>query len=286
MGYEQWTEHDEGAGYTATGRTVTALEPGVYDIALVNGVLIWVPVENRTEELIRFPDTPVAEVATEIEKFWDREALFRAHGLPHKRGILLWGPPGSGKTCTLALVTRDVVRRGGIVIIFRTPGVFSVGYRQLRAIQPDVPLVVLMEDIDELLSKTNKSEVLNLLDGIEATHKTVFLATTNYPESPNLGPRIVNRPSRFDRRFKIGHPGIESRKMYLETITVPGDDIDICKYAADTDGLSLAHVKELFVATVLLGVNYSKTLKTLKTMSEKPSSAYDEDGHQGFGTYA
>ena len=60
---------------------------------------------------------------------------------------------------------------------------FLAGYRALRQIQPNAPIVVLMEDLDEILkgkSSAGESRILNLLDGVESTHNVVFLATTNY----------------------------------------------------------------------------------------------------------
>jgi SpoVK/Ycf46/Vps4 family AAA+-type ATPase len=275
MGYSQWNEVDGGIAFSASDQTVPKLPPGVYALQVTQGVLYWVPVENRTDEIIRFPETPIDEVVAEIQTFWTREDEFKTHGLPYKRGILLWGPPGSGKTSTLAFLTRDVVERGGVVVMFNGPSMFTTGYRMFRMVQPDTPLVVLMEDLDEILDHANQSEILNLLDGVEATHKVVFLATTNYPEK--LGPRIVNRPSRFDRRFKIGHPNETSRRIYIESLIRPGDDVNLEQYARDTDGMSLAHVKELFVATALLGSPYDRTVRTLQAMKEKATSAYDED---------
>ncbi|MFK5088309.1 AAA family ATPase, partial [Klebsiella pneumoniae] len=71
-----------------------------------------------------------------------------------------------------------------------------------------------MEDIDATLEIYNESTVINLLDGVDRVDKIVFLATTNYPEK--LGTRIMNRPSRFDKRFKVGYPTDNTRKIYLE----------------------------------------------------------------------
>lgn len=282
MAYEQWYAAEEGSAYTGTGKTVDSIPPGVYDLQVVpNSGTFWVPVDRRNDDVLRFPETPVDEVVADIQRFWDREAAFVSHGLPYKRGILLYGPPGSGKTCTLELVVRDVVARGGVVAMFSGPAVFLAGYRMLRAIQPETPLVVLMEDIDGILTPTTQSSILNLLDGVEAIHKVVFLATTNYPE--HLQERIANRPSRFDRKVHIPHPNEESRRLYLETIALPNDDVDLGKYAKDTVGLSLAHLKELFVSTVLLGTPYDETLRTLRAMRDRTTSF---DDNPSFGQYA
>ena len=238
---------------------------------------------RRYDKIIRFPHAQVDRVIDEIERFWEREETFKTFKLSFKRGIIMHGPPGSGKTSALQLVARDVVERGGVVIIF-DPDLFGSAYRQLRVVQPDVPVVVLMEDIDALLESRNESAVLNILDGAEGVRKVVFVATTNYPEK--LGPRIWNRPSRFDRRVKVGHPDEVGRKMYLESLIEGHEnelDVDVDKFIKQTHGMSLAHLKELFVATQIIGLSFDEAATHLKEMhKERPTSAddtaeFDED---------
>ena len=163
----------------------------------------------------------------------------------------------------------DVVKRGGIVINFRHPGLFLAGIRALRQIQPDIPIVAIMEDIDSILNNCNESSVLNVLDGVNDIDKVVFLATTNYPD--RLGDRIINRPSRFDKRFSIGFPNKASRKVYFEHLIGGRDipDIDLKKWVKDTDEMTIAHLKELFVAVVILGDTYEEAIETLQGMQEK-----------------
>jgi SpoVK/Ycf46/Vps4 family AAA+-type ATPase len=231
---------------------------------------------GRTDKLLRFPHAEVDTVLREIEIFWQREAVFQEFNLPYKRGILMYGPPGSGKTSALQLVARDVVDRGGIVLIWDT-GLFTSAYRQIRAVQPETPIVVLMEDLDAILEGRIESAVLNVLDGAEEMHKVVFVATTNYPEK--LGARIINRPSRFDKRIRVGHPDEVGRRMYLESLVEghPELEIDLDLYIKDTAGMSIAHLKELFVATVLIGVPYLDALKHLRAMHLDKASSTDDD---------
>jgi hypothetical protein len=276
----KWRVVDDGM-YTAVGHTTTVMPPGVYDIVVdQRGTVYWQEIEPRTDDIIRFPNAPIDEVVGEIERFWSREAKFKQYGLPFKRGILLWGPPGSGKSCTLQMVAREMVKLGGYVVQFNSVEHFVSAYRILRSVQPESKLIVLMEDLDEILkgkSSSGESRILNLLDGIESTHKVVFLATTNYPRE--LGPRISNRPSRFDHKVHVSHPKTEDRRTYLQSLIRSDDDetVNVEQYVRDTEGLSLAHVKELFVAAHILGENYADCAARLKTMSEKESSVDDGD---------
>jgi len=288
-GLVQWTSSD-GKTFVPASHTSDKITPGVYEIQHSNTIGIYfqkIPV--LSQGLLRFPQTNAEKVVTEIQKFWERESLFREYKLTYKRGIILWGPPGSGKSCTIQLIMRDVVERNGIVIKFTHPSLFIEGMRVFREIEPATPVVVLMEDIDSTLQHFNESEVLNILDGVNQVEKAVFLATTNYPEQ--LGERIINRPSRFDKRFKIGHPNAESRKMYLEYL-IGKDRIDklnipVDKWVEDTEGFSLAHLKELFVAVVILGDDYKDAVATLDGMKEdRISSAQDEMRSMGFGKSA
>lgn len=183
----------------------------------------------------------------------------------------------SGKSCTIQLIMEDVVNREGIVIKFTDPFLFTQGMRVLRQIQQDTPVVVIIEDIDSFLEMYNESEILNVLDGVNEVNKVVFLATTNYPEK--LGARIVNRPSRFDKRFRIGYPSKASRRMYFEHLIGEGDEnklkqkisdlnLDLDRWVEDTDEMSVAHLKELFIQVVIIGDTYEESIETLKSMKE------------------
>ena len=281
--YVQWGTSDNRI-FLPSSKTVGKLIPGVYEVKIASQIgLYFEKIPVKTEGLVRFPDTNSDKVVSEIQKFWDRESFFKQYEITYKRGIMLFGPPGSGKSCTVQLIMQDVVRRHGVVIEFGEPNLFIDGMRVLRQVQPDTPVVVIMEDIDSILENYSESEVLNILDGVNEMHKVVFLATTNYPNK--LGHRVMNRPSRFDKRFRIGFPSKESRRIYLQHLigkdNISKLNIDINKWVNDSDEFSVAHLKELFVAVVILGDPYEKALSTLKKMKEKVNDN-DYEAHLGF----
>jgi len=268
----QWTTHDKKVFVPSTYST-PKLEPGLYEIDHNPNVGIFFRrVGLGTEGIVRFKETSSDAVVKEIETFWEREDLFEKFNLAFKRGILLWGPPGSGKTCTIKMVIEDLIKRKGIVVKFGHPECFVQGMRSFREIEPDTPCVVLMEDLDSILERYNESDVINILDGVDMINKVVYVATTNYPTK--LGARIVNRPSRFDKRIKIGKPNSESRKTYFEHLfNANGKELrekfDIAQWVEDTDDLSIAHLKELFVSMVILGKEYKESITRLRHMKDQ-----------------
>jgi hypothetical protein len=264
--------------YTISYSTITTptMEPGLYDMVINDGRLFFSQVDLRDDQLLVFPGSEQDSILKDITTFWDSEDRFKKYDIPFKRGIMLWGPPGSGKSSLLRLVSRDVIARGGVVFQFSNPDLFVSGYRMFREVQPDTPIVVIMEDLDTIFSHSNESKILNLLDGAELAEKTVFLATTNYPEK--LGPRIMNRPSRFDRVYRIPHPNAKARQLYLETLAAQGGDtVPAAEWAKLTSGLSLSHLKELFVGTHIMGGNPDEVIRILKGMKARHSSAEDDD---------
>lgn len=276
-GYSQWatTDDDDGGKFVPVGRTIEALRPGYYDLSSVQGQIYFVPVRAREDPLLEFPDSPSQAVLQGIIDFWNREAVYRKFGLAYKRGVFLWGPPGSGKTSCMQLVAREIVARGGVVLTF-SPSYFLDAYRAFRDIQPETHLLVLMEDFESMI-KERESRILNILDGVESLDRVTFLASSNFPE--RLESRIINRPSRFDVCIKIGHPDSRARQLYLESLVHQDDAvaIDVDRYVRDTETMSLAHIKELFVATVVLNLDYAHTLRRLKTMGEKTASSVDDE---------
>jgi len=165
-----------------------------------------------TDELYEVPDSASEKIIQQIEKFWASEDKFKAKGLVHKRGILLWGPPGSGKTSTIHLIAKRVIESGGIVFLSDKPGIAADGLRQFRKIEPKRPILLVMEDIDAICQRYEQ-ELLSLLDGEVQVNNIVCIATTNYPEK--LDRRVVDRPRRIDVIQKIDSPSDAARKFFL-----------------------------------------------------------------------
>jgi hypothetical protein len=268
MSFSQWSSTD-GKIYYPAGKVVKNLPPGYYTIGRSPYGTYFEKNSLKTEGLVKFPDSDSDRVVEEINKFWTLEPKFKKSDVPFKRGILLYGPPGSGKTCTLRQAINSMIEsHAGIVADFEDTYMVKAGYELIRQIHPTMPIIFLMEDFDAILRNNNESEMLNLLDGMYNIDKVIFLATTNYPEK--LGSRIMNRPSRFDKRFFIGMPSEGARKAYLLSKNLTEEDAE--KWARDTDGFSIAHLKELFVAHKIFGESYESALKVLRAMNVGPSS--------------
>lgn len=273
MTYIQWTTSDD-TNFFPVGKTVDDLPPGCYTVQESMQGMYLQKQELRTNKLLKLPDTNSDKVVSEISKFWDSKEKFAEHKMPYKRGMLLYGPPGSGKTSAVRTAMNDVMERGGCALEFKYPSTFMEGYKMIRQVHPERPIVAVMEDVDAILERCSESDFLNVLDGVHDLNNVVFVATTNYPE--RLGSRIFNRPSRFDKRFKIGMPTAESRKMYLEH---KGITEGIEQWVKDTAGLSIAHLAELYTAVQVFGESYDVAVSVIKGMETIPhSSMFDKSG--------
>ena len=285
----RWAQLVEGV-YMKADHTLESLPAGVYRARYSNqhGCLLILRVPVQFDDLYALDDAASHEVLRNIEIFWDSQSRYQQLGALQKRGILLWGAPGSGKSSTIALIIQDVVKRNGIVFFTEEADICADALQAIRGIEPHRPIVHIMEDVDTLMErKSDEHKLLAVLDGEQQIDNVVHIATTNYPEL--LDARVVQRPNRFDEVIQIGMPNARARRQYLERLLakVEGGSIDLDAWVNDTDGLSLAHLRELTVSVVALGRPYDKTLTRLKGMlngERKPSSAQERRRRNvGFG---
>lgn len=269
--------------FRPAGITQKKLRPAVYQFEEDNNGLYCRKIAVITDSLIPLPDTANERVLEGMKVFWSREQQYKSHGLLYKRGVLLWGPPGSGKTATLQLLSQHLLSEalGGIVVLCSHPRLTSMGLEALRRIEPTRRLICIFEDIDEIIAAHGEHQILALLDGENQVDNIVNVATTNYPE--RLGARIVNRPSRFDERIMVGMPSAAAREVYLRKVctSLTGDEID--RWIVDTDGLSIAHLRELAAAVLCLSQPYDSVLARLKTMRYRIKESDGVGVPVGFG---
>jgi len=271
-GLEQW-EVSEGNRYFPTGKTTSVLPAGTYAACVSSDRGIYFEKVNvKTDDLVDLDDSKSMSVVNNIRYFWTRSEIYNRNNLVYKRGILLWGPPGGGKTATLGMMTKDLILNDGIIFICENPEILSKALRLFRVVEPQRRVIIVLEDIDELIEIKGEHSILSLLDGEYQIDNVVSIATTNYPEK--LGHRIINRPSRFDEVVKIGMPSSSMRMKYMKHILKDeADKYPIEEWVEDTDGLSIAHVKELVIAVAFLGRGYQSTISRLKSMRITPKSS-------------
>jgi ATP-dependent 26S proteasome regulatory subunit len=112
-----------------------------------------------------------------------------------------------------------------------------------------------MEDLDSLITDFNRSFFLNELDGFANNDGLCILATTNHPEL--LDPAIIERPSRFDRKYHFTLPAAPERERYVRqwfsqrAEQARPTDETLAKVAAECEGFSFAYLKELCMSSVM-----------------------------------
>lgn len=277
---------------TDNSQIIDKVEAGLYDLRVADGIGFYMlKREMYLDELLEFPSKIHKSVMSSIKDFWTRKAKFKEYGFAFKRGVLLHGKPGSGKSCIISLCVKYIIDElDGVVIPLNSQGdlqLYSSAIPEIfRVIEKERPIVIILEDIEGLCQyKESETVLLNVLDGLDQLENVVYLATTNYIEQ--LKERIINRPSRFDRRIYVPFLSFDDRCFYFKNKLKEGDlkQISVEKWAKDTEGMSIAHLAELIKSVIIFGSNYDETIEMLKDMNnfnQLHSSKY-EKGYDGIG---
>jgi hypothetical protein len=278
----RWAQSDD--IFWPASETRETLEPAFYRFDSVPNIgPVLRKTKITTDGLIHLPDTIGEKVLDEFKTFWSLRNEFTKRGFLHKRGILLWGEPGSGKTTSLMLMAHEIIENHkGIVCQVEHPGLAATCLGYIRKIEPDRPIVALMEDLDTLVQNYGESDYLSLLDGETQVDRIVYVATSNYPEK--LDKRFVDRPSRFDTVEYIGMPSEAARRVYLsgKETTLSGDELE--EWVNRTNGFSVAHLRELIILVKCFNRDLGDAIKRLEKMRYKPSSENSPEKNKvGFG---
>lgn len=224
---------------------VATLPPGRYSLEASMFEVKLAPITARGDDTLEdVPGSPADRVVADIAKFAASRSKFVAKGFAYKRGYLLHGPPGTGKTCCLRMVTERLIKEQNAVVIEGGVDVAAYSLKFLNAAEPGRLIVFAIEEFDNEL-EDSEQEMLKLLDGTTGTDFLV-LATTNNPDK--LPARVIKRPGRFDQVVSVAEYPEQSRRAYFGGRVA---QVEACVAAAE--GLPISAWKEIALRTEVYG---------------------------------
>jgi hypothetical protein len=272
-----------GNTYFPVSNVVSAVPPGAYKCCCNDQGPYLEKMTIRIDDLLNLPDSATEILLAEFSQFWKLKNHFDGRGFTFKRGMLMWGPPGSGKTSAVWQMTQRLVRDlEGAVLFVENPQTVIWCINVLRRIEPNRPIITVMEDIDAIIAQHGEHALLALLDGEFQTDNVVHIATTNYPQY--LDRRFVDRPSRFDTILEIGMPSSAARKVYFQAKESSLGEDELERWVSRTDGYSVAHLREVIIAIKCFGQNEDDVFERLDAMRNaiKVNEYGESRGQVGF----
>lgn len=240
-----------------------SLEPGYYEFGESMGRYFVGPAEPPAgDEAVGLEEGPFPDILKDLQNFWSDEtyARFQRYGLVYRRGILLEGAPGTGKSVLFREIARDLVENRNGVVFFDPPIALLAAFGKPLAARlkgtARQPILFILEEIESAIPRL-ESTLLQLLDGHLTVPGAVYLASTNHLRK--LPPRLVQRPSRFARVVHVGLPNEAARREFFLKRIAKEDldkikDRDIDKLVRLTKGLSIDHMKDLITSVFCLGM--------------------------------
>jgi adenylate kinase family enzyme len=223
--------------------------------------------DKNINELVAWDKDIRNTLKRDLIDFQDVMPILAKRGLPNSRGIILSGPPGTGKTmyaksiaaeCHLStiLISSEMIRNSHDV---------KSTFRLARKLAPSL---IIVEDIDTAGTVSRQfanhpilGEYLQAMDGLESNDGVIVLATTNHTE--NIDPAISDRPGRFDRIIEVGLPKQTQRREIIEILLRKYPVAKITKTTVNhlvkhSSELSGAWIREIVQSALILAISQQR----------------------------
>ena len=219
----------------------------------------------------------ILEVREAVEEPLINADQFREIGIEPPSGVLLHGPPGTGKTMLAKAVANETdatfIKMAGSELVRKFIGEGARLVRDLFELATErEPAIIFIDEIDAIAAKRTESktsgdaevqrtmmQLLSEMDGFDERGEIRIIAATNRFDMLD---RAILRPGRFDRLIEVPNPDIEGRERILEIHTEDmnlADDVDLGAFATETDGLSGAELASLATEAGMFAIRDGRT---------------------------
>ncbi|WP_324665276.1 proteasome-activating nucleotidase Pan2 [Haloarcula sediminis] len=219
----------------------------------------------------------LVEVREAVEEPLLNAQQFKDVGIEPPSGVLLHGPPGTGKTMLAKAVANETdatfIKMAGSELVRKFIGEGARLVRDLFELASErQPAIIFIDEIDAIAAKRTESktsgdaevqrtmmQLLSEMDGFDDRGEIRIIAATNRFDMLD---RAILRPGRFDRLIEVPNPDAEGRERILEIHTEDMNlaaDVDLGAFAAETEGLSGAEIASLTTEAGMFAIRDSRT---------------------------
>jgi ATP-dependent 26S proteasome regulatory subunit len=253
------------------------IKPGAHTLSVKNGRVILDELNLRQRRLLSSYDNS-KKIMDEAKLFFSQKEIYEFLEKDMKRAIMLYSPPGFGKTSAISKLSQDLLEEDpGTVVISWPTGEIDANYvsrffsRKSEYSKECTRLVFIIEDIgggeveDRGGQRGIDSSLLNLLDGVDVTFSlpTFIIATTNYPG--NLLDALADRPGRFDEFIELDPPTFEQRVELIEFIAKRKITDEEKNALEKAENFSVAHLTEIVERSLLKSKDYATVIDEIIT---------------------
>jgi AAA+ superfamily predicted ATPase len=240
---------------------------------------------SMTLDDLILPTETVDAITRQVVGVAHHRAQLLAAGQHLKRGLLLYGPPGVGKTHTVRYLMSELTETTIVQLAGNTLHLIGAACSVARALQPSM---IVVEDVDLIAEDRDMYagaspilfQLLNEMDGLAEDADVVFLLTTNRADL--LEPALAERPGRVDQAVALEKPDREARRR-LFALYRGGLDVDesrLDSVLSRTDGVTASFLKELLRRAAVRAAEASpdgrEPRRSLSVSADQLDAALDE----------